>query len=223
MSPIDQPKGIIPWFAGNPVAPNLLLVLIITLGVLNVGSINKEAFPSLSPNKVAVYVSNDSGSAKENEEGIAIPIEQALQSIPGIKNITTTSTSSSGSASIEMIDGYDIDTLMADIDVEIDQITSFPDDADPALISKDVREEHSIWIQLYGDADRRTLQQLTNELEADLLASEDISATSITGWLDPMIKVNVDKNKLEAYNLTLDDLADAINSESSTTKVATLR
>lgn len=223
MSPIDQPKGIIPWFANNPVAANLLLILVITLGIVNVGSLNKEAFPSLSPNKVEVYVSNDSGSAKENEEGIAIPIEQALQSTPGIKNITTTATASSGAASIEMIDGYDIDTLMDDIDVEINQITTFPDDADPALISKDVREEHSIWIQLYGEADRRTLQKLTLELESDLLASEDISATSITGWLDPMLKVDVDKNKLESYELTLSDLADAINAESSTSKVATLR
>ncbi|GAB3484901.1 efflux RND transporter permease subunit [Marinomonas epiphytica] len=223
MSPFDQPKGIIPWFANNPVAANLLLILIITLGVVNMGSINKEAFPSLSPNRVNISVSNDSGSAKENEEGIAIPIEQALQGTSGIKNITTSSNASSTSVSIEMVDGYDIDTLMDDVKDEVDQITSFPDDADPAVVSKAVREEHSIWIQLYGDADRRTLQKLADELESDLLAQEDISATSISGWLDPIIKIEVDKNKLQSYGLTLTDLSDAINAESSTAKVATLR
>lgn len=224
MSPIDnQYKGIIPWFANNPVAANLLLILIITLGVMNMGSINKEAFPSLSPNRVAISVSNDSGSAKENEEGIAIPIEQALQGTSGIKNITTSSTAKSTSVSIEMLDGYDIDTLKDDVEDEINQITSFPDDADPAVVSKAVREEHSIWIQLSGQADRRTLQKLTLELESDLLASEDISATSIEGWLDPTMMVEVDKNKLESYGLTLTDIATAINAESSTAKVATLR
>lgn len=224
MSSFDsQTKGIIPWFANNPVAANLLLVLMITLGILNVGSINKEAFPSLSPNRIAISVSNDSGSAKENEEGIAIPIEQALQGTSGIKNITTSSTAKSTSVTIEMTDGYDIDTLLYDVKDEVEQITDFPDDADPAVVSKAVREEHSIWIQLYGDADRRTLQALTNELESDLLAHEDITATSITGWLDPMMKIEVDKNKLEAYGLTLTDLATAINAESSTAKVATLR
>ncbi|WOD07896.1 efflux RND transporter permease subunit [Marinomonas sp. GJ51-6] len=200
-----------------------MLILMITLGVINMGSINKEAFPSLSPNRVSISVSNDSGSAKENEEGIAIPIEQALQGTSGIKNITTSSTASSTGVSIEMIDGYDIDVLKEDVEDEINQITSFPDDADPAVVSKAVREEHSIWIQLYGDADRRTLQKLTDELESDLLASEDISATSITGWLDPTMMVEVDKNKLEAYGLTLTDIATAINAESSTAKVATLR
>jgi len=223
MSPIDQHKGIIPWFANNPVAANLLLILMITLGVINMGSINKEAFPSLSPNKVSISVSNDSGSAKENEEGIAIPIEQALQGTSGIKNITTSSTASSTSVSIEMLDGYDIDTLKDDVEDEINQITSFPDDADPAVISKAVREEHSIWIQLSGQADRRTLQKLIDELESDLLVNEDISATSITGWLDPTMMVEVDKNKLESYGLTLTDIATAINAESSTAQVATLR
>lgn len=223
MTPIDQPKGIIPWFANNPVAANLLLILVISLGVLNMGSINKEAFPSLTPNRVAISVSNDSGSAKENEEGIAIPIEEALQGVSGIKTITTSSTASATSTSIEMLDGYDIDTLFNDVKDKVDQISSLPDEADPAVVTKATREEHSIWIQLYGEADRRTLQKLTLELESDLLANENISATSVSGWLDPTIMIDVDKNKLESYGLTLSDIATAINAESSPAQVANLR
>ncbi|MBU2319500.1 MAG: efflux RND transporter permease subunit [Gammaproteobacteria bacterium] len=223
MSPTDQPKGIIPWFANNPVAANLLLILVISLGVLNMGSLNKEAFPSLTPNRVAISVSNDSGSAKENEEGIAIPLEEALQGVSGIKTITTSSTAKSTSTTVEMLDGYDIDTLLNDVKDKVDQISSFPDEADPPVVSKATREEHSIWIQLYGDADRRTLQKLTDELESDLLANENISATSVSGWLDPTIMIDIDKNKLEAYGLTLSDIATAINAESSPAQVATLR
>tara|TARA_R110001606_G_scaffold49068_2_gene124119 strand:- start:34577 stop:37831 length:3255 start_codon:yes stop_codon:yes gene_type:complete len=223
MSPTDQPKGIIPWFANNPVAANLLLILVISLGVLNMGSLNKEAFPSLTPNRVAISVSNDSGSAKENEEGIAIPLEEALQGVSGIKTITTSSTAKSTSTTVEMLDGYDIDTLLNDVKDKVDQISSFPDEADPPVVSKATREEHSIWIQLYGNADRRTLQKLTDELESDLLANENISATSVSGWLDPTIMIDIDKNKLEAYGLTLSDIATAINAESSPAQVATLR
>ncbi|RCX03465.1 efflux RND transporter permease subunit [Marinomonas foliarum] len=223
MTPIDQPKGIIPWFANNPVAANLLLILVISLGVLNMGSINKEAFPSLTPNRIAISVSNDSGSAKENEEGIAIPLETALQGVSGIKNITTSSTASATSTTVEMLDGYDIDTLFDDVKDKVAQISSFPDEADPAVVSKATREEHAIWIQLYGDADRRTLQKLIDELESDLLANENISSTSISGWLDPTIMIDLDKNALEAYGLTLSDIATAINAESSPAQVATLR
>ena len=223
MTPIDQPKGIIPWFANNPVAANLLLILVISLGVLNMGSINKEAFPSLTPNRIAISVSNDSGSAKENEEGIAIPLEKALQGVSGIKNITTSSTASATSTSVEMLDGYDIDTLFDDVKDKVAQISSFPDETEPAVVSKATREEHAIWIQLYGDADRRTLQKLVDELESDLLANENISSTSISGWLAPTIMIDLDKNALEAYGLTLSDIATAINAESSPAQVATLR
>ena len=223
MSQTEQAKGIIPWFANNPVAANLLLILVISLGLLNMGSLNKEAFPSLTPNRIAISVSHNTGSAKENEEGIAIPLEEALQGVSGIKTMTTSSTARSTSTSIEMLDGYDIDTLLDDVKDKVEQISSFPDEANPAVVSKATREEHSLWIQLYGDADRRTLQKLAYELEADLLANENISATSISGWLNPIILVEMDKYQLESYGLTLSDVANAINAESSPATVATLR
>lgn len=219
----EQARGIIPWFANNPVAANLFLVLVIALGVINMGDINREAFPSLTPNQVSVSIKYDSGSAQSGEEGVAIPMEQALQDVLGIKTLTTTSSASSVSAKIEMKDGYDIDQLMQDVKDELYQVTSFPDEADPPVVTKAMREEHAIWIQLYGDTDRRTLQTLTQELESDLLENNSINSVSISGWLDPTMFIEVDKNKLQAYGLTLSDIADAINQESSPSKIATLR
>ncbi|MGB3601721.1 MAG: efflux RND transporter permease subunit [Marinomonas sp.] len=223
MTPLDQPKGIIAWFACNPVAANLLMLLIITLGVMNMGALNKEAFPSLPPNSIAISVSNESGSAKENEEGIAIPIEEKLQDVIGIQDITTTSTANSTSVSIEMQDGYNIDTLEDDIKNALDQITSFPDEADPPVVTKSTREEHAIWLQLHGTTDRRTLQKLAYDLKTDLLAKDNISSANISGWIDPTMIVEVDKNTLQGYGLTLSEVATAINQESSPARVATLR
>lgn len=219
----EQARGIIPWFANNPVAANLLLVLVIALGVINMDSLNREAFPSLTPNEISVSIGYDSGSAQATEEGVSIPMEQALQDVLGIKSITTTSSASSASARIEMQDDYDIDELMDDIKDELDQVTSFPDEADPPVVSKAMRQEHAIWIQLYGDSDRRTLQTLSKELESDLLEQANVNSVSISGWLDPTMLIDVDKTKLEAYGLTLSDVAAAINSESSPARVATLR
>ncbi|SBS26623.1 Multidrug resistance protein MexB [Marinomonas aquimarina] len=219
----EQVRGIIPWFANNPVAANLLLVLVIALGVINMDSLNKEAFPSLSPNRVSVYIEYDSGSAQASEEGVAIPVEQALQDVLGIKTVTTTSNSRGVNARIEMQDDYDIDELLQDVKDELDQVTSFPDEADPPVVSKSMREEHAIWIQLYGDTDRRTLQTLSKDLESDLLEHPFINSVNISGWLDPTMLIDVDKNKLEAYGLSLSDVASAINNESSPERVATLR
>ncbi|WP_417552124.1 efflux RND transporter permease subunit [Marinomonas fungiae] len=219
----EQARGLIPWFANNPVAANLLLVLVIALGVINMDGLNKEAFPSLTPNQVSVYIEYDSGSAQASEEGVAIPVEQALQDVLGIKTVTTISNSRGVNTRIEMQDGYDIDDLMQDVKDELDQVTSFPDEADPPVVTKAMREEHAIWIQLYGNTDRRTLQTLSKDLESDLLEHPNINSVKISGWLDPTMLIDVDKSKLEAYGLTLSDVASAINNESSPERVATLR
>ena len=222
MNPLDQPKGIIPWFAGNPVAANLLMLLVISLGVINMGSLNKKSFPTLPPNGIDINVSYDSGSAKESEEGIAIPIEQKLQGVEGIKNIMSTSSASGAEVSIEVKDGYELDNVFSDIKDKVGEINSFPSEADRAVITKDTRSELAIIIQLYGDADRRTLQKLADELKTDLLSDEQINSVGISGTLNPIMLIDVDKNKLEAYGLTLSNLSTAITAESATSRVAAL-
>lgn len=203
----EQPRGLIPWFATNPVAANLLLIVVIALGLMSVGDLNREAFPSFPAERVSISVTYDSGSAQATEEGVAIPIEQALQDVPGIDSLTTKSSAKRASATVEMAQNYDIETLMKDIKDQLDQVTSFPDEADPPVVSRSRREEHALWIQLYGETDRRTLQTLAQALESDLLRSQAINRVSIAGWLDPTMLIEVDKAKLEAYRLTLSDIA----------------
>ncbi|WCN13063.1 MMPL family transporter [Marinomonas mediterranea] len=221
MSSDPQHRGIIPWFAGNPVAANLLMLLVIALGAISVGSLNKKSFPTLPPNGIDVSVSYDSGSAKASEESIAIPIEQKLQGVEGIKNTMSSSRASGAGVNIEVKDGYDLDEVYTSIKEEIGEMT-FPSEADPASITKDTRSELAIIIQMFGDTDRRTLQKLAYDLKTDLLTDQQINSVSISGALDLIMEISVDKNKLDAYGLTLTEVSTAINAESSTAKVATL-
>ena len=94
-----QHRGIIAWFANNSVAANLLMMAVIVAGVLSVNELRKEAFPSMEPRFVTVSMTYDSGDAKQAEEGIAIKIENALESVPGIKRITSTSSANGSCAS----------------------------------------------------------------------------------------------------------------------------
>ncbi|TDO99846.1 efflux RND transporter permease subunit [Marinomonas balearica] len=221
MSVHTQHRGIIPWFAANPVAANLLMLLVIALGIINVGSLNKKSFPTLPPNGIDVSVSYDSGSAKANEESIAIPIEQKLQSVEGIKNMMSSSSASGASVNVEVKDDYELEDVFTDIKDSIGEM-SFPSEADPASVTKDTRSELAMIVQMFGDTDRRTLQMLANDLKTDLLSDQEINSVSISGALDPIMKIDVDRNLLDAYGLALEDLSTAINAESSSASVATL-
>ncbi|MDK2779403.1 MAG: efflux RND transporter permease subunit [Pseudomonadota bacterium] len=223
MSDQSWNKGIIPWFANNPVAANLLMVLVIALGIFQVGSLRKEAFPSMEPDSLTISVTYDSGSAKQSEEGLAIKIEDQLEDVTGIKSITSSSTASGVTVTVEKQSDYDLDVLLRDVRSKVDAISTFPADAKNPVIEKAEREEHSLWLQLHGDADRHTLQQLADELKSDLLADPDISRVSKSGWLDPMMVIEIDEGRLQAYGLSLSDVEDAINQGSSSTMTAVLK
>ena len=215
-------RGIIAWFATNPVAANLLLLLIIILGIMSLENTRKEAFPSLEPDSLTISVSYDSGSAKQSEEGLAIKIEDQLEDVNGIKSITSSSTGSGTTVTVEKQSDYDLDTLLRDVKTKVDAISTFPADADNPVIEKSEREDHAIWLQLYGDIDRASMQQLADELKNDLLNQNDISRVVISGNLDPLMVIEIDEERLQAYGLSLSDVEDAINQGSSTTMTAIL-
>ena len=146
--------GIIGWFASNPVAANLLMILVIIIGVLETGQLRKEAFPSREPDTLTISVSYDSGSATQSEEGLAIKIEEQLEDVSGIESITSSSTGSGVTVTVEMKNNYDLDTLLRDVKTKVDAISTFPADAKNPVIEKAQREEHALWLQLYGDTDR---------------------------------------------------------------------
>lgn len=225
MAGLETPmkEGIIGWFARNSVAANLLLISTIVIGALSLGSLRKEAFPSLSPNRVSVSVSYDSGDPKQAEEGIAVKIEEALESVSGIERITTTSTASRAAASIEMVSGYDLDKLFEDVQNSLDAVSDFPSDANNPVVEKASRQDHVIWVQLYGDADRSTLQDLAARVKSDLLSQSAIRDVSISAEQDPVISIEVNEALLLSYGLTLSDISSAINAESSSSVSTTLR
>ncbi|GEA60603.1 efflux RND transporter permease subunit [Vibrio comitans] len=223
MSQVSQQRGIIAWFASNPVAANLLMVGMVLVGLFSMNSLRKEAFPSLEPDVVTVSVVYDSGDPIQAEEGIAIKIEEALETVSGIKRITSTSSATGANVSIEKETNYSLDTLLSDVKTKVDAINNLPSEAENPVIDKARMQDHALWIQLYGDADRATLQSLANELKSDLLSQSAIRDLEIKAKVDPMVSIEVNESALQAYGLTLTDVSEAINAESSTSIATSLR
>nr|WP_155759894.1 efflux RND transporter permease subunit [Vibrio coralliilyticus] len=219
----QTPTGMIAWFTHNPVAANLLMLGVIVVGLFSIDSLRKEAFPSLEPDTVTVSVNYDSGDPVQAEEGISIKIEEALETVPGVKHITSTSSASGSHVSIEKETNYSLNTLLTDVKTKVDAINNLPAEADKPVIDKARLQDHALWVQLYGDADRATLQDLAEQLKADLLAQSAIRDLEIKAEIDPMLSVEVNESRLQAYGLTLSDVSDAINAESLTSISTSLR
>lgn len=223
MTPSHHQKGIIAWFANNSVAANLLMLSIIFLGLMSFNQLRKEAFPPWATDSISISMTYDSGDAQLSEEGIAIKIEEALATVQGIKRVTSTSNAGGSNVTVEALSSYDLDILLRDVKAKVDAIYNFPAAAEKPVIEKMTALEHAYSIKIFGDSDRSGLQAIAERLKVDLLAQPSISNVVINGKAEPMMSIELDEQKLQAYNLSFSDVADVVNSESATAISTSLR
>ncbi|KAF7783561.1 hypothetical protein PRUB_a3357 [Pseudoalteromonas rubra] len=215
--------SLIAWFAKNPVAANLLMLAVILLGLSSAGNLRKEGFPQQEPDTIQISVAYPSGSAAQAEQGIAVAIENALESVKGIKRITTTASASSVQVLVEKTAQHDLDTLQREVKNQVDAIYNLPQDAEQPVITTAQREQEVIRVQLFGALSAQTLQTLGSQLADDLLAQPNIATLSQPDHRDPLVAIEIDEARLQAHQLSFSEVAEAINQYSGTALTTSLR
>ncbi|MCK5195056.1 MAG: efflux RND transporter permease subunit, partial [Desulfobulbaceae bacterium] len=150
-------KGIIQWMAANHVAANLLMFIFIVGGLVIGKTVKQEVFPEIELDRIQVSVIYPGAGPEEIEEGIILKIEESLTGVDGIKQITAIASEGSGSVIAEIYSGEDADQILQDIKSEVDRITTFPEDAEKAIISKMLNRREAISLVVYGDIPERSL------------------------------------------------------------------
>jgi multidrug efflux pump subunit AcrB len=200
---------MIAWFVRNPVAANMLMLVILGMGLLAVFELRKETFPQVPPDSVSVSVPYDSGSAQQAEENITLRIEQALENVRGIKDIQSTATRSGSTTTVRKLPGTDLERLLNDVKAEVDAIFALPARAERPTVRAQQWDETAIRLQLHGEVPHRILSDLAERLRDDLLAKGNIARVDIEGQRAPEITIEVDEAQLQAYGLSLADVARA--------------
>jgi hypothetical protein len=96
-------RGPIAWMTRNAIAANLLMLLLLGGGVWSAFAIQKEVFPQFQLDVVEVNVGYPGAAPEEVEQGILRPIEEAVRSVEGIREITSSAREGRGSVSIELV------------------------------------------------------------------------------------------------------------------------
>ena len=108
-------KGAIAWMAGHSVTANLLMAVLVVGGLVMSFRIKQEFLPEAQLEVVRVGVSYPGASPAEVEEGIILPIEEALEGIDGIEEITSKANEGNGAVMAEIADGEDLQEINTDI------------------------------------------------------------------------------------------------------------
>ena len=80
-------KGLIDWFARNPVAANLIMFFVFSAGLLSLSNISKEMIPRTDVRVVSISASYPGAAPIEVEKGVVLPMEAALEGLQGVKKI----------------------------------------------------------------------------------------------------------------------------------------
>ncbi|MEM1260997.1 MAG: efflux RND transporter permease subunit [Pseudomonadota bacterium] len=207
-------NGIIAWFANNPVAANLLMLIIIGAGLVSSISIRKQTTPDFELNRVSIRVPYLGAAPAEVEEGVTIKVEEAIQDVAGLDEIRSTSSEGLGSVTAIVSLDKDIDQVLADIKTRVDAISTFPGLAEKPLIYKSELPFPVIMVSIYGDLDEFDRKLQGQKLRDALMSMPEVNSVENFGDRDYEISVEIPERTLREYGLTMSDVATAIRASS---------
>ena len=206
-------KKIIIHFIKYPIVVSVVIIGILLLGLMGASSLKSSFFPLNESRNINITINYPGASPAEMEEGIVLKIEDNLKGLVGIDRFTSTSAENTANILIEVLKGYDVSTVLDDIKNAVDKVPSFPVGMEPPIISKEVFRTEAVSFVLSGEnVSLRTLKEMGRKIEADIRGIDGISQVEIGGFPEEEIEIAVKEDVLRSYNLTFQEVAQAVSS-----------
>ncbi|MCD0459070.1 efflux RND transporter permease subunit [Roseiconus lacunae] len=213
----NERKGFsdpIAWMAHNSIAANLLMFILLGGGIWSAFAIQKEVFPQFQLDIVEVSVGYPGASPEEVEQGILRPIEGAIRSVEGIREITSEAREGRGQVLIELVAGEQRMKAFQDIDQAVNRIRTFPDQIEQPEVRLQSEQREAMQIALYGPIDVWALRQLAEQLRDQLQSHEQITQVELRRVPAYVTHIEIPRQRLREYGLTLSDVATTIRTSS---------
>lgn len=194
----------------------LCFVTVIILGLFSLAKLPIDLYPDIDTNSIMVITMYPGASAKDIEQNVTKPLENTLNSVEHLKHITSTSRENTSVITLEFEYGYDIDVLTNDVRDKLDMVASqLPDDSENPIIFKFSTDMIPICLlSVQANESMAGLYKILDDNVANPLARVDgVGSVSISGAPKREIHVYVDPNRLEAYNLSVEQIAQVIGAE----------
>ena len=130
----QHPRGVIAWFAYNPVAANLLMLVIIAVGLGSAFTIQRAMFPTVDIEMIFITAPYPGAAPEEVEQGVVLKIEEAINDLDGIKRVESDAYESYARIMIEPNEGIDLGKLLDEVQNRINAIQHFPDGAEEPIV-----------------------------------------------------------------------------------------
>ena len=204
-------RKVISYFIKYHVAVNVIIIAVVIFGILGAMRMKSSFFPLRDSRFINITLFYPGASPQEMEEGVVLKIEDNLKGIVGIDRVTSVSRENSASVTIETDLDYDIDVILQEVKNAVDRVPSYPSGMEPPVVAKLENMVPTINFTVSGEnMSLRALKNYAREVENDLRAMPGISQVTLSGFPDEEIEIAVREVDLRAFNLTFQDVAQAV-------------
>ncbi|MHA7837734.1 MAG: efflux RND transporter permease subunit, partial [bacterium] len=200
----------IAWFARNHVAANLLMAAMAVGGLVMLPSIQQKTFPDIDIDVISIGVEYRGAAPEEVEQGVCIRIEEEINGINGIEQITSSAAEGACGVSAELIEGYPVDRALSEIKNAVDSITTFPVETEKPIVSHVEIKRTVLQIAISADTSERTLKIHGERIRDSIASLPDVTQVELQNVRDYEISVEVSEEALRRFGLTFDEVVRAV-------------
>jgi hydrophobic/amphiphilic exporter-1 (mainly G- bacteria), HAE1 family len=209
----------------KPVMTALVFVAVVILGLFSLNKLPIDLLPNIETNTIMVLTTYQGASPADIETNVTRPLENSLNTVANLKKLTSTSRENRSIIMLEFDFGLDIEALTNDVRSKLDMVKSFlPEGTTEPIIFKFSTDMIPVMIiSATAEQSLPALYKILEENVANPLARiPGVGSVSVSGAPEREIQVFVDPAKLEAYNLTIESIAQTIRMENINTPAGTM-
>ncbi len=201
----------------NPVFAWMLMAALIIFGAISFSRMGVSQLPDVDFPVVSVSVTLEGAAPEIMETTVVDPLEDSLSTVEGIRSITSTSKTGSANISVEFELGRDINVALQEVQTKVAQAQRrLPADVEPPTISKTNPDDQPImWLGLtYEKDDLEFMNKYARDVLKDRFTTvPGVGEVNLGGYTDPALRVWVKPEALTKYNISVNDIIDAIKNE----------
>lgn len=203
----------------RPVFAIVMNLVIVLFGIIGFKFLGVRDYPAIDPPNISVRTSYAGANSDIIESQITEPLEKAINGIPGVKNISSSSNQGSSNINVEFELNVDLETAANDVRDKVSQATrSLPQDIDaPPVVSKADASAQPI-IAVTVQSNTRNLLEVTeyaeNNIVERLQTIPGVSSISVWGEKRYAMRIWFKPDKLQAYGLSTNDIQNALLTQS---------
>ncbi|MDD5436614.1 MAG: efflux RND transporter permease subunit [Candidatus Omnitrophica bacterium] len=201
----------------NPVFAWMLMAALVIFGIISYSRLGVGQLPDIDFPIVSINLTWEGAAPEVMETDVVDVVEDSLMSIQGVREVSSSMRQGAATITVEFDLNRNIDVAVQDVKAKIDQAQrSLPKDLDPAIITKVNPEDHPIIMIAVSSSTmplRDIMTYVKDHLKNQFATIDGVGDIFMGGFAERNLRVWVDANKLEAYQLTVQDVVDAVKAE----------